>query len=162
MQSSRWRHRSDLHAPTAKPVPSGANIDNSTVAEAFMSGNGHTLRQPPIAIDRCRSQENIMAATNNANQNLVVTAFWEVNSGEEAAVASLLQDFLPQAQREPGVTEFQIHQNIAKPREFFFYEVFAGEAAFADHQQTDHFKNIIVGQAIPKLAKRERSQFRFI
>jgi quinol monooxygenase YgiN len=107
-------------------------------------------------------KENTMAATDNANQNLVVTAFWEVNSGEEATVAELLKDFLPQAQREPGVKAFQIHQNVAKPREFFFYEVFAGEAAFAEHQQTDHFKNIILGQAIPKLAKRERSQFRFI
>jgi quinol monooxygenase YgiN len=107
-------------------------------------------------------QESIMATTDNANQNLIVTAFWEVNSGEEGAVAALLKDFLPQAQREPGVKEFQIHQNVAKPREFFFYEVFAGEAAFAEHQQTDHFKNIILGQAIPRLAKRERSQFRFI
>ena len=87
---------------------------------------------------------------------------WEVNSREEGAVAALLKDFLPQAQREAGVKEFQIHQNVARPRELFFYEVFAGEAAFADHQQTDHFKNIIVGQAIPKLAKRERHQFRFI
>jgi quinol monooxygenase YgiN len=103
-----------------------------------------------------------MAAPNNANQSLVVTAFWEVNSGEEAAVADLLKDFLPQAQQEPGVKAFQIHQNLSKPREFFFYEVFAGEAAFADHQQTPHFKDIIVGQAIPRLAKRERSQFRFI
>ena len=94
-----------------------------------------------------------MAATDNANQNLVVTAFWEVNSGEEGTVAELLKDFLPQAQREPGVKAFQIHQNVAKPREFFFYEVFAGEAAFAEHQQTDHFKNIILGQAIPKLAR---------
>ena len=103
-----------------------------------------------------------MAAPNNTNQSLVVTAFWEVNSGEEGAVADLLKDFLPQAQREPGVKAFQIHQNLAKPREFFFYEVFAGEAAFAEHQQTPHFRNIIVGQAIPRLAKRERSQFRFI
>jgi quinol monooxygenase YgiN len=103
-----------------------------------------------------------MAVTDNANQSLVVTAFWEVTPGEETAVADLLKDFLSQAQREPGVKEFQIHQNLAKPREYFFYEVFAGEAAFADHQQTPHFKNIIVGQAIPKLAKRERSQFRFI
>jgi quinol monooxygenase YgiN len=103
-----------------------------------------------------------MAATINADQSLVVTAFWEVNSGEEAAVADLLKDFLPRAQQEPGVKEFQIHQNISKPREFFFYEVFAGEAAFAEHQQTPHFKNIIVGQAVPELAKRERSQFRFI
>ena len=103
-----------------------------------------------------------MAATDNANQSLVVTAFWEVNPGEEAAVANLLKDFLPQAQREPGVKEFQIHQNLAEPRKYFFYEVFAGEAAFADHQQTPHFKNIIVALAVPKLAKRERSQFRFI
>ena len=103
-----------------------------------------------------------MATTDSANQNLIVTAFWEVNSGEEATVAELLKDFLPQAQREPGVKAFQIHQNVTKPREFFFYEVFAGEAAFADHQQTPHFKNIIVGQAIPKLAKRERAQFRYI
>jgi quinol monooxygenase YgiN len=103
-----------------------------------------------------------MANSDNASQSLVVTAFWEVNSGEESSVAGLLKDFLRQAQQEPGVMEFQIHQNISKPREFFFYEVFAGEAAFANHQQTEHFKNIIVGQAIPKLAKRERSQFRFI
>ena len=46
--------------------------------------------------------------------------------------------------------EFQIHQNLAEPRKYFFYEVFAGEAAFADHQQTPHFKNIIVGQADSK------------
>ena len=58
--------------------------------------------------------------------------------------------------------EFQIHQNISRPREFFFYEVFAGEAAFADHQQTDHFKNIIVGQAIPKTRQARAQQFRFI
>jgi quinol monooxygenase YgiN len=103
-----------------------------------------------------------MANLSNNSQSLVVTAFWEVNSGEEEAIAGLLTEFQQQAQHEPGVKEFQIHRNIAKPREFFFYEVFAGETAFADHQQTEHFKNIIVGQAIPKLAKRERSQFRFI
>ena len=103
-----------------------------------------------------------MAAIDNANQSLVVTAFWEVNPGEETAVANLLRDFLPQAQREPGVKEFQIHQNLAEPRKYFFYEVFAGETAFADHQKTPHFKSIILDQAVPKLAKRERSQFRFI
>jgi hypothetical protein len=40
--------------------------------------------------------------------------------------------------------------------------VFKGEAGFAEHQQTRHFKEIIVAQAIPKLAKRERAQFRMI
>ena len=99
---------------------------------------------------------------NESNEKLVVTAFWQANPGEEAAVAGLLKAFLPQAQKEPGVKQFQIHQNTAKPNEFFFYEVFAGEGAFAEHQQTRHFKDIIVAQAVPKLAKRERAQFRFI
>lgn len=97
-----------------------------------------------------------------SNQGFVITAFWETNPGEEAAVADLLRSFLPRAQREPGVKQFQIHQNAARPREFFFYEVFANEAAFADHQQTEHFKTFIQGQALAKLAKRERSQFHFI
>jgi quinol monooxygenase YgiN len=99
---------------------------------------------------------------NSAKQGLIVTAFWQVNPGEEGAIAGLLKEFLPQAQQEPGVREFQIHQNTAEPGKFFFYEVFAGEAAFADHQQTPHFKDIIVAQALPRLAKRERAQFRYL
>ncbi len=98
----------------------------------------------------------------SSNQGFVITAFWETHPGEEGVVVELLRKFLPEAQKEPGVKQFQIHQNAAKPREFFFYEVFANEAAFADHQQTEHFKSIIQGQALAKLAKRERSQFRFI
>jgi quinol monooxygenase YgiN len=100
--------------------------------------------------------------TNSSDQGFVITAFWETQPGEEDSIASLLRKFLPEARKEAGVKEFQIHQNVSKPREFFFYEVFAGEAAFAAHQQTEHFKKFIVAQAIPKLAKRERSQFQFI
>jgi len=95
-------------------------------------------------------------------QGFVITAFWETNPGEEDSIAAVLRQFLPEARKEQGVKEFQIHQNVSKPREFFFYEVFAGEAAFAAHQQTAHFKRFILGEAIPKLAKRERSQFQFI
>ena len=98
----------------------------------------------------------------DSKQALIVTAFWETNPGEEKTIAELLRSFLPQAQKEKGVKQFQIHQNAAEPQKFFFYEVFADEAAFADHQQTDHFKTIIQGQALAKLAKRERLQFRFI
>lgn len=93
---------------------------------------------------------------------LVVTAFWEARPGEADAVRTIVRRFLPQAQREPGVQAFQIHQSAEDPHRFFFYEVFKDEAAFADHQQTAHFKELIVGQAVPKLAKRERTQHRFV
>ena len=135
--------------------------DNSIIDEALFRKAG-ILPQPAVEIDRRRFTGDIVDSHRRRRPEPGRHRLPGNQFGEEGAVAALLQDFLPQAQREPGVKAFQIHQNIAKPREFFFYEVFAGEAAFADHQQTDHFKNIIVGQAIPKLAKRERSQFRFI
>jgi quinol monooxygenase YgiN len=156
MRGSR-RKRTDPHAGSASGIATTIRLLSKHSCRRICD-DAHQSPEPALSV----SKENNMTAADNANQSLVVTAFWEVNPGEEAAVANLLKDFLPQAQREPGVKEFQIHQNLAEPRKYFFYEVFAGEAAFADHQQTPHFKNIIVGQAIPKLAKRERSQFRFI
>ena len=77
-------------------------------------------------------------------------------------MVEILKRSLPQAQREPGVQAFQIHQSLTDPQKFFFYEVFKDQAAFAEHQQYDHFKTLIAGQALPKLAKRERTQHRFV
>ena len=71
---------------------------------------------------------------------LVVTAFWKAKPDETEAVAAILQRFMPQAQQEPGVRAFMIHQSKSEPSEFFFYEVFENEDAFAAHQQTPHFK----------------------
>jgi len=93
---------------------------------------------------------------------LVVTAFWEAAPAKLDEVTAILRTFLPQAQREPGVKAFQIHQSLSEPHKFFFYEVFRDEAAFAEHQQTDHFKTLIAGRALPLLEKRERTQHRFV
>ena len=90
---------------------------------------------------------------------LVVTAFWKAKPDETEAVATILQRFAPQAQKEPGVRAFMIHQSKSEPSEFFFYEVFDDEGAFAAHQQTPHFKALIAGEALPKLVKRERAQY---
>ena len=103
-----------------------------------------------------------MADLHAMNDGLVVTAFWEARPGEVANVVEILRKFLPQAQREPGVKAFQIHQSLSEPEKFFFYEVFRDEAACAEHQQSDHFKSLIAGQALSKLAKRERTQHRFV
>ena len=91
-----------------------------------------------------------MADLHALKDGLVVTAFWEARPDEVDAVQAIVRRFLLQAQREPGVKAFQIHQSTSEPHKFFFYEVFEDEAAFADHQQTEHFKTLIVGQAVPK------------
>lgn len=103
-----------------------------------------------------------MVDLNEVRNGLVVTAFWEARPEEVDSLVGIVREFLPQAQREPGVKAFQIHQSLAEPTKFFFYEVFEDEAAFAEHQQSEHFKTLIVGQAVPKLARRERTQHRFV
>lgn len=103
-----------------------------------------------------------MADLHTIKDGLVVTAFWEAKPGEAEALVGIIRRFLPQAQREPGVKAFQIHQSLKEPEKFFFYEVFKDEAAFSAHQQSEHFKTLIAGEALPKLAKRDRSQHRFV
>ena len=103
-----------------------------------------------------------MVDLHSLKDGLIVTAFWEAKPSEVDAVSGIVRKYLPQAQREPGVKAFQIHQSLTEPHKFFFYEVFRDEAAFADHQQTEHFKTLIVGEALPKLVKRERTQHRFV
>jgi quinol monooxygenase YgiN len=93
---------------------------------------------------------------------LVVTALWEAKPGEENAVAEILKQFMPKAQQEAWVKQFDIHRSATKPGQFLFYEVFKSEAGFADHQQTEHFKTLIQGQALPKLSRREREQYRYL
>ena len=101
-------------------------------------------------------------SANSDRSELIVTAIWEARPGEENAVAEILQKFLPQAQQEAWVKQFEIHRSSAKPGQFLFYEVFRGEAGFIDHQQTEHFKTLVLGQALPKLARREREQYRYL
>jgi len=103
-----------------------------------------------------------MADINTLKNGLIVTAFWEAKPGEVDALVGIIKKFLPQAQAEPGVLAFQIHQSTTEPTKFFFYEVFRDEAAFAEHSEAKHFKTLIVEQAVPRLAKRERSQHRFV
>jgi quinol monooxygenase YgiN len=90
---------------------------------------------------------------------LLVVAQWKVKAGEAEKVARILRRFLPQAQAEPGVKLFQIGQANEDPAEFLFYELFANEAAFADHQATEHFKRLIVEEALPLLADRRRTRY---
>ena len=68
-------------------------------------------------------------------------------------------DFFPEAQREPGAKLFLIGRDQENRSHFLFYELFVDEAAFKAHQESAHFKTFIAGQALPLLAKRERTQY---
>jgi quinol monooxygenase YgiN len=81
-----------------------------------------------------------MTSMNNAEDLFVVTAFWEARLGEEEVVAAILSRYAPQAREEPGVVNFVIHRSRSEPSQFFFYEVFKDEAAFAAHRADRAFR----------------------
>src|SRR5215470_2898546 len=94
--------------------------------------------------------------TNQLTGRLAVTALWEARDGEADAVADILARFAPQARQEPGTQFFQVHRSLENPSHFLFYDA----AAYEAHQQTPHFKALIQGEGLPRLTKRERTQYR--
>ena len=90
---------------------------------------------------------------------ILVVAQWEAKPGQADRVADILSRFLPEAQSEPGAKLFLIARAKNNPAQFLFYELFRDEAAFQAHQDSAHFKTHIAEQALPLLARRERTQY---
>jgi len=97
--------------------------------------------------------------TQQITGGLAVTAMWEAREGEADAVADILARFAPKARQEPGMKLFLVHRGVANRDQFLFYELFEDDAAFAAHQQTEHFRALILGEGVPRLTKRERVQY---
>ena len=90
---------------------------------------------------------------------VAISAIWEAKAGEEDAVAGILARLGEAARGEPGVKLFLVHRGATDPGQFMFYELFEDEAAFAAHQQTAHFKSLVLEQGLPRLTRRERVQY---
>jgi quinol monooxygenase YgiN len=91
--------------------------------------------------------------------NFLVIANWDVKPEFADEIADILAEFVVNARSEPGVNIFLVARKRNDAAAFVFYEVFADEKAFAAHQQTEWFKSLIQGRALPKLIRRERSEF---
>jgi len=97
--------------------------------------------------------------TVRSDSRLAFTVAWQVRDGEIEAAADIIARFAPLARTEPGLALLMVHQSVTNPAQFLFYEVFTDTAAFEAHQQTSHFRTLILEQALPLLAKRERVQY---
>ena len=87
----------------------------------------------------------------------VVTAQWRARDGEEERVAELLVRNAALSREEPGCLMFVGHRSLEDPRNFFLYEQYVDEAAFQAHTETEHFKNIVLGDVVSRLESRERA-----
>ena len=92
------------------------------------------------------------------DDRLAFTVMWEARAGEADAAADIIARFAPEARKEPGVELLTVNRSTSDPSRFLFYEVFRDAAAYEAHQQTPHFRTMILEQALPRLSKRERMQ----
>lgn len=90
---------------------------------------------------------------------LAFTVVWEVRDGKADVAADIISRFLPEARKEPGLELVTINRSTTNPSQFLFYEVFRDAAAFEAHQQTPHFRKMIMEEALPLLSKRDRMQY---
>jgi quinol monooxygenase YgiN len=89
----------------------------------------------------------------------VIIARWRPRDGERERVEAILRELAKEARTEPGNLQFIVNRSLDDPSEFLLYEQYASEHAFRDHQQTAHFKRLVLEQAVPLLAHRERQAF---
>jgi quinol monooxygenase YgiN len=123
----------------------------------WTTSSSQAQQQGARTMNHYATQKSISDAVDGGG--LLIVAQWVAKPGEADKVAAILDSFLPEAQREDGVKLFLISRAKDNPAQFLFYELFRDEAAFKAHQESAHFKTYIAGQALPLLAKRERTQY---
>jgi quinol monooxygenase YgiN len=89
----------------------------------------------------------------------VMVARWRPRAGESAQIEAILRELAAAIRREPGNLQFTVHRGRDDADDFLLYEVYASEQAFRDHQQTEHFKRLVLERAVPLLSVRERNAY---
>ena len=86
----------------------------------------------------------------------VVVAYWRPRAGQAEKIEAILRELAKEVRREAGNVQFVINRSCEDPNEFLLYEQYVSEQAFLDHQQTTHFKTLVLERAVPLLERRER------
>ena len=92
----------------------------------------------------------------------VIVARWRPRDGERDRIEAILRELVREVRKEPGNLQFTAQRSNEDPAEFLLYEQYENEQAFRDHQQTPHFKRLVLEGAVPLLARRERQAFTIV
>jgi quinol monooxygenase YgiN len=90
---------------------------------------------------------------------LQVIARHSIATGNEDQVYALLPQLITAARSEPGNIAFDAYPALGDPSNYVLLERYTSRAAFAEHRQTSHFKEIMLGQILPLLANRTIEQY---
>lgn len=92
----------------------------------------------------------------------VIIATWKAKPGMAGEIEAILRELATETRRESGCIMFIPNRMIDDGDTFVLYEQYRSEAEFNAHQQTAHFKRLVLERALPLLAARERVPHRLV
>lgn len=92
------------------------------------------------------------------NSGFAVAINLEAKAGQGDALAEILRQLTGLSMLEPGMKIFQPYRSPSNPNQFFVFELYRDEAAWAEHQATPHFR-ALVDDLVACCARRERVPF---
>lgn len=84
-----------------------------------------------------------------------IFAKWQINAGEKENVLKLLSDVAAKSVEEAGNIFYKVFQSSTEPDTLLLYEAYKNEEALAEHRNAEYFKQIVIGQIVPKLQHRD-------
>jgi quinol monooxygenase YgiN len=92
----------------------------------------------------------------------VLVARLTARDGEQDRAFELIGRLAEASRAEPGNIHYIPHRDPEDPRVILMYEQYRDKAAFEEHGQSEHFKEIGVGQLFPLMESRERNFYETI
>ncbi|MGC9665397.1 putative quinol monooxygenase [Planosporangium sp. 12N6] len=84
-----------------------------------------------------------------------VVAVWHAPAGAVEEVRRILRDLAAATRREDGCLGFEVLESTDQPGRFVLLEEYAGERGRQRHLGTDHFRDLVLGRAVPLLTYRD-------
>ena len=143
-------------------APCGLDIGASTVEETAVAVLAEIIaaRSAPRRRSAARGRGPDPPRGHHQQQGdsmaYTVCVTWIAKPGEEDAVASCLEQLVEPSRAEEGVLVYIPNRDPEDPTKFFIYEQYVDEAAYTAHTETEHFKRLGFGDAIPRLLERKR------
>jgi quinol monooxygenase YgiN len=93
---------------------------------------------------------------------VVLVAAWVAKEGYEERIPALLAELRTHTLQEPGCLVYQPCRDRDDPRRFLIFEVYRDDDALRAHTESEHFTRLVLGEAVPLLASRERTFYETI
>ncbi|MDT7566302.1 MAG: hypothetical protein QOG76_4926 [Pseudonocardiales bacterium] len=82
-----------------------------------------------------------------------------ITPGKIDEVLPLLPKLAAAALTEPGCLAFDVFRSLDDEHSYVLLERYASRAALDAHRETEHFKDLVLGQIVPRLSSRVLQAF---